>query len=426
MPAALTFFRRAGTVWALEQKIVAADRGVNDEFGYCISISGDKIISGAFRENEDAAGGNSIDDAGSAYLFSRNPGTGVWSQTQKIVAGDRLTGANYGYAVAISGDNAIAGAISEPKDGDAGNPIEGTGAAYFYKLTPNPYYSNGSSSVNTLSSWNSQRNNWGNQAFSFTNASGWVIQSGDTLSLANAQNLTLSADSIVTENSAAIIVNGTLTLGNTNFIARGTLAGNGTVSLSNSYINTGIVTPGSSAGLLSITGTYNNSTGTLGIELGGATPGTQHDVLAISSSAIMNGTLNISLINGFTPSIAQQFTIVTASDVTGTFSSVSWPAGYTGSVIYNLTNVVITFTGTLPLRLTRFEGIIQNNSNLLRWDTELEENVKHFEIEWSATGTVFSTLSILPARNLLTQSSYSFTHIQPQEEKFFIVLKWLI
>ena len=55
--------------WSQVQKIVALDRGTTDEFGYAASISGNMAIVGAHKENEDATGNNYMSYAGSAYIY---------------------------------------------------------------------------------------------------------------------------------------------------------------------------------------------------------------------------------------------------------------------------------------------------------------------------------------------------------------------
>jgi hypothetical protein len=51
------------------KKFVASDRTADDEFGSAISISKNYILVGAPEEDEDALGGNTLFDAGSAYFF---------------------------------------------------------------------------------------------------------------------------------------------------------------------------------------------------------------------------------------------------------------------------------------------------------------------------------------------------------------------
>jgi hypothetical protein len=77
------------------------------------------------------------------------------------------------------------------------------------------------------------------------------------------------------------------------------------------------------AGKLTVTGSYTqNATGLLDIAIGGTTVGSQYSQLKVSNGASLNGTLNISLINGFVPAIGATFTILPASAITGTFSTV--------------------------------------------------------------------------------------------------------
>ena len=127
--SAYIFKRNAGT-WSLQQKIVASDRTAGDYFGWSVAISGDYAIVGAYDEDEDDAGANTLSDAGSAYIFNRNGTT--WSQQQKIVASDRAAGDQFGWSVAISGDYAILGAFSEDHDAAGANTLSGAGSAYIF------------------------------------------------------------------------------------------------------------------------------------------------------------------------------------------------------------------------------------------------------------------------------------------------------
>ncbi|MFK7933151.1 MAG: T9SS type A sorting domain-containing protein [Saprospiraceae bacterium] len=68
--AAFIFNKENDGSWQQIQKIVPADRESNDEFGNAIAINGDNIVVGAFREDENANGGSSRNEAGSAYIFN--------------------------------------------------------------------------------------------------------------------------------------------------------------------------------------------------------------------------------------------------------------------------------------------------------------------------------------------------------------------
>jgi hypothetical protein len=130
--SAYIYKNTAGT-WSQVQKIVASDRGIDDWFGLRVAISGDYAIVGAIRESEDTTGGNTLSNAGSAYIFKNT--TGTWTEVQKIVSSDRGEYDNFGMSVAISGDFAIVGADEEDEDAIGGNPIFSSGSAYIFKNT---------------------------------------------------------------------------------------------------------------------------------------------------------------------------------------------------------------------------------------------------------------------------------------------------
>jgi hypothetical protein len=64
----------------------------------------------------------------------------------------------------------------------------------------------------------------------------------------------------------------------------------------------------------------------LNIEIGGATPGTQHDTLNVTGDLALDGALEVSLINGFNPSVGQSFNILDWGSLAGTFASLNLPA----------------------------------------------------------------------------------------------------
>jgi hypothetical protein len=95
-------FVRTGTAWSQQQKLTVAS-AVNDRFGVSVGISGETIVVGAL--NNDVGG---IMDRGTAYVFVRS-GT-VWSLQQQLVAADGVASAFFGESVAISGETIIIGA----------------------------------------------------------------------------------------------------------------------------------------------------------------------------------------------------------------------------------------------------------------------------------------------------------------------------
>ena len=101
-------FELQSGVWTEVAKITASDKQSADYFGYSVSISGDgeTVIVGAYLEDP-----SGLSSAGSAYIFELQ--SGAWTQVAKISASDKGLGDNFGSSVSISGDGttAIVGAI---------------------------------------------------------------------------------------------------------------------------------------------------------------------------------------------------------------------------------------------------------------------------------------------------------------------------
>ena len=93
-------FRRNGSTWAQEQKLLPSDGALGALFGGSVSISGNVAVVGA-QDHEN--GGYS----GSAYVFRRNGSR--WIQEQKLLASDGAPFDYFGLSVSVSGDVAIVG-----------------------------------------------------------------------------------------------------------------------------------------------------------------------------------------------------------------------------------------------------------------------------------------------------------------------------
>ncbi len=105
----------------------------------------------------------------------------------------------------------------------------------------------------------------------------------------------------------------------------GTVRGGNTLDVTGvTYVDNGSTRPGSSPGILTIQPNDTRGvTSALHIEIGGYTPGTSYDRLNVPGQVDLNGTLNISLIDGFVPSLGDSFAIVTAGTRSGEFSILS-------------------------------------------------------------------------------------------------------
>ena len=133
------------------------------------------------------------------------------------------------------------------------------------------------------------------------------------------------------------MAHGTLTATDGVNIQGGALIGVGTVN--GSVINSGMVGPGGSVGTLTINGNYTQTAaGSLAIELGGAAPGSGHDVLAVSATVALGGDVHVTIVHGFMPQVGQEFTIVTGAAVSGN-ATVSGIGEY--ELIYSPTTVAL-------------------------------------------------------------------------------------
>ena len=144
---------------------------------------------------------------------------------------------------------------------------------------------------------------------------------------------------------------GTLTPGETLTLeADASLVGSGT--LNSNLINSGEVSPGSSPGIITVDGNYTQSAdGLLTIELGGTTPGSGYDQLAVTGNANLAGTLDVSLLGEFHPSHGDSFTVLTYDSRTGTFTTVNLPvappqAGMEWQTEYTSSGLVLTAMST--------------------------------------------------------------------------------
>lgn len=92
-------------------------------------------------------------------------------------------------------------------------------------------------------------------------------------------------------------------------------------------------------GILQLGGDYTQSDfATLKVDLASAAAG-EFDQLQVSGNVVLDGTLDVSFLDGFNPAVGQTFDIITANSVAGTFSNVIAPGGanvqvnYLGSIV---------------------------------------------------------------------------------------------
>jgi len=109
-------FKRNGSTWIEQAKLVAADRSFNDHFGISVSILGDFAVIGA------EAGDGLVTNSGTAYIFKREGSS--WNQLVELYASDGVEDLHFGNSVDISANEVVVGATGHYYDVD--------GAVYVY------------------------------------------------------------------------------------------------------------------------------------------------------------------------------------------------------------------------------------------------------------------------------------------------------
>ena len=106
--------------------------------------------------------------------------------------------------------------------------------------------------------------------------------------------------------------------------ATGRIDGRGTLSVTGTLHNSGFIEPGLSPGVLTVEGNFEqDATGVIVAEVGGATPGTQHDKFIVTGTSVMGGKLILQFINGYAPKAGEHFDVLnTTGAATGAFAEV--------------------------------------------------------------------------------------------------------
>jgi len=109
--------------WGEVAKLTASDAAAEDEFGFSVSISVDRVVVGAPFDDDTGM------SSGSAYVYVRNTGgADSWGQLAKLTASDAAAEDEFGLSVSISSDTVVAGAHF---DDDVGS---NSGSAYTFTV----------------------------------------------------------------------------------------------------------------------------------------------------------------------------------------------------------------------------------------------------------------------------------------------------
>ena len=143
----------------------------------------------------------------------------------------------------------------------------------------------------------------------------------------------------------------------------------GSASLVGKIMSRGVISPGNSPGRFDLTGNLTLATGSeLRLELGGPSPGTQHDFVSVSGSTIVGGTLTVSLINNFQSVMAPgaSFTVLTSGNaITGAFSNVV--DGGTITTTDGYARFTVNYAGANAVRLSGLVIVDSDGDGLPDW-----------------------------------------------------------
>lgn len=106
---AVYVFERIGGAWTEVQRLVPVGAAAGDHFGAALAMVGDQVLAGAPQARPAGA------TSGALHVFARLGGT--WVHTQELVSSRPAQGGDFGAAVAASGGLALVGA---PREGASG------------------------------------------------------------------------------------------------------------------------------------------------------------------------------------------------------------------------------------------------------------------------------------------------------------------
>lgn len=115
-------FTRFNTAWLQAALLRPSDPELENYFGFRVAISGNYAVVGAHKADFPM-----LVDRGKVYVYGKNSSTS-WVQQARLSASDSEAYDELGYAVAISGEDIIVGALKADPGGNVNK-----GRVYFYK-----------------------------------------------------------------------------------------------------------------------------------------------------------------------------------------------------------------------------------------------------------------------------------------------------
>lgn len=171
-----------------------------------------------------------------------------------------------------------------------------------------------------------------------------------------------SGSTFTNEDSGIINVGGQLDLAETDLTNLGLVMGSGQIRVlsGSTFSNLGTVAPGTSPGILNVSGIYDQPTsGELAIEIGGSLVGDEYDRLAVSSSANIDGLLSVEFLDDYVPLPTDIFTVLTASNINGNFSNAIDTLSVPGQGVFDITY------NSVSVQLSNFQAVPEPGSLVL-------------------------------------------------------------
>lgn len=98
-------WQRTGGTWALQQKIVPDDASPDENFGKPVALGRDVLVVGGVRDDDLGF------DSGSVYVYRRSGSN--WTREQKLLASDGEADALFGASVAVDGNRLVVGSAKD-------------------------------------------------------------------------------------------------------------------------------------------------------------------------------------------------------------------------------------------------------------------------------------------------------------------------
>lgn len=99
MSGSAYLFQFTGNLWNEMAKLTASDGDFRDQFGYSVALASDYAAVGARLDDR---------DRGAVYIFRESAGS--WHEDEKLVASDHFSGSQFGFSLSVNGNRLIVGA----------------------------------------------------------------------------------------------------------------------------------------------------------------------------------------------------------------------------------------------------------------------------------------------------------------------------